>query len=443
MSGITLNTSTASSGSGIDVTSVVEQILYAERAPERIWQRQQQALAAQLGVLNGLQSGFQALQDKIANLRDVSGALNALTASSSQPSLLTATAQPGSASGVHTLVIQNLAQTASYYTDPIASGTTLGNGTITLQVGGVGHDIAIDSTRNTLDKLAAYVNTQDFGVQASVINDVDGARLALVSKTSGAAGDLNVTANTSELVFHKSVTGTDANFTMDGVPLKSSSNTVTSVLPGVALTLLGQDPNLPITLTIAPDKDSAKQALNDFVSAYNSLITAINTQFKVGTSSQEGSLSSNNSLRSLQSSLLSNVTYAISGNDGLVNLASLGISMADDGTLSVNSSELDAALSSNFAAVHSFFQGTDGFANHFYDALSKINSPTEGVIALNLNENSANTRAITDRIADFEDRLVQRRQFLINQYSAVDAMLRQYPLLLQQITSQIGTLSNS
>lgn len=442
MSSISLNTTTASSGSGIDVTSVVDQIIYAEQAPERIWQQQQATLAAQLGVLNGLKAGFQALQDKVASLRDISGSLNTLTATSSQPSLLTAAALPGSPAGMHRLVVQNLAKVSSYYTDPVAgSDTILAAGTITLQAGSTSHDITIDDSNNTLGKLASYINAQDFGVQATVISDGNGARLALVSKTSGAAGDLNISANTSGLIFHKAVTGTDANFTMDDVPLTAASNTVTSVLPGVTFNLLGESPNAPITLTIAPNIDSAKQAVNDFVSAYNSLVTTINAQFKTGNSSQMGSLSGNSSLRSLQSSLLSNATYSITGNDGYVNLASLGIDMADDGTLSVNSDKLSTALNTNFADVHSFFQGTDGFANHFYSALNKLNDPTEGVIALNLSENSTNTKMLTDQIADFEDRLVARRQFLTDQYSRVDAMLRQYPLLLQQITQQLGTTS--
>ena len=61
------------------------------------------------------------------------------------------------------------------------------------------------------------------------------------------------------------------------------------------------------------------------------------------------------------------------------------------------------------------------------------------MLSANLNENAANQRELTDRINDFEARLADRRQFLTNQYSQVDAMLRQYPLILQQITSQLGT----
>jgi len=61
-------------------------------------------------------------------------------------------------------------------------------------------------------------------------------------------------------------------------------------------------------------------------------------------------------------------------------------------------------------------------------------------LSLNLKENIANQLQLTRQINDLEDRLVDRRQFLVNQYSQVDAMLRQYPLILAQITGQLGSL---
>jgi flagellar capping protein FliD len=61
-------------------------------------------------------------------------------------------------------------------------------------------------------------------------------------------------------------------------------------------------------------------------------------------------------------------------------------------------------------------------------------------LSLNLSENNANQQALTRQINDFEDRLTNRRQFLINQYSQVDAMLRQYPLILAQITGQLASI---
>jgi flagellar hook-associated protein 2 len=443
MAAISLNQTTASQGAGIDVSSIVDQIIFAEQAPERIWQQQQIALAAQTSSLNSLSSGVNALKAKVQALSDLSGAFAAQVATSSQPDLVTVSAQSNAAAGVHSLVINHLATVSSYYTDPVASSsTTLAHGTFTLASGQGTSLITIDASNDTLDKLSAYVNANNYGVQASVINDAGGARLALLSKTSGLPGDLSVTLNGTDLVFQKSADGINASFSLDGVPLSSTTNTVSSPLPGVTLNLLAANPAKPVTISVGPDTAGITKAINDFVSAYNSAIGGVNSQFKASANSAAGPLANNSALRSLQSSLLSDVTYSVTGNNGVVNLASIGIDLQNDGTLSVDSSKLSSALSTQFADVKTFFQSgvAGGFGNNFSSDLTALTSPATGLLSLNLSENSANQQALTRQINDFEDRLANRRQFLINQYSQVDAMLRQYPLILAQITGQLASI---
>ncbi len=443
MAAISLNQTTASQGAGIDVSSIVDQIIFAEQAPERIWQQQQIALATQTSSLNSLSSGVNALKAKVQALSDLSGAFAAQVATSSQPDLVTVNAQSNASAGVHTLIINHLATVSSYYTDPVASSsTTLAHGTFTL-AGGQGTSlITIDASNDTLDKLSAYINANNYGVQASVIDDAGGARLALLSKTSGLPGDLSVTLNGTGLVFQKSADGINASFSLDGVPLSSTTNTVSSPLPGVTLNLLAANPAKPVTISVGPDTAGITQAINDFVSAYNSAIGSVNSQFKASANSGAGPLANNSALRSLQSSLLSDVTFSVTGNNGVVNLASIGIDLQNDGTLSVDSSKLSSALSTQFADVKTFFQSgvAGGFGNNFSSDLTALTSPATGLLSLNLNENSANQQALTRQINDFEDRLANRRQFLINQYSQVDAMLRQYPLILAQITGQLASI---
>ena len=168
---------------------------------------------------------------------------------------------------------------------------------------------------------------------------------------------------------------------------------------------------------------------------------SLNAQFTTDTSGKAGSLAGNSLLRSLQTSLLSDVAYSVTGNNGIVNLASMGVDMQNDGTLTVDSTKLNDALTNNFSAVQGFFQSasTGSFGANFTSDLASLTSTTSGLLSANITENTANQRDLTDRINDFEARLADRRQFLLNQYSQVDAMLRQYPILLQQITSQLGT----
>jgi len=213
-------------------------------------------------------------------------------------------------------------------------------------VGKTSTDIPVDGNNNTLDGLASYINGHELGVTASVINDLNGARLALVSTASGEPGDLSVTGNTTGLIFTKSAAGVNASFSIDGVPFNSTTNTVTGALAAVTLNLVSAAPGIPVLLTVGADTARATQAVNAFVASYNTVMGAINSQFTFDpVANTAGPLAANSSLRSLQGSLLPDVTFSRTGNNGYVNLASLGVNMANDGTLSVDSVKLNEVIS--------------------------------------------------------------------------------------------------
>src|SRR5205814_8221001 len=132
-------------------------------------------------------------------------------------------------------------------------------------------------------------------------------------------------------------------------------------------------PGKTVQLVVGPDTDQATTAINNFVNAYNSVIGVINAQFTVNPSTNsEGPLGGDATLRTLQSSLLKDVTYSITGNGGLVNLAALGIDLNNDGTLSVNQVATDThpslsnVLAENPSAVQNFFENASpsGLANN-------------------------------------------------------------------------------
>jgi len=206
-----------------------------------------------------------------------------------------------------------------------------------------------------------------------------------------------------------------------------------------------------LQLSVGPDTTQATTAINAFVTAYNALITAINQQFTVNTTTNaEGPLGSDGSLRQLQSSLLSDINYSAEGNStlsnlGLVNLASLGINMNDDGTLTVDNTTLNSALSTNPSAVLTFFQNTvagspKGFATSFGTDLTNLTDPTQGVLNLDLAQNSTEQSDLSTEISNFQDQLAVQKQQLIQEYSQVNATLESYPYLLAEVTAQLGQI---
>jgi flagellar hook-associated protein 2 len=169
------------------------------------------------------------------------------------------------------------------------------------------------------------------------------------------------------------------------------------------------------------------------------------------TTNTEGPLGADTSLRSLQSSLLNDVTYAIAGNSGLVNLASLGIDLNNDGTLTVNQVATDThpslanVLATNPAAVQSFFQNASGtgFASNFNNDLVNLTDPTSGVVNVDITGNSAQQNTLNKQITNLQDRVTAEQAALTLQYEQVNATLEAYPSLLLEVTSEIGALNGN
>jgi len=117
-----------------------------------------------------------------------------------------------------------------------------------------------------LQQAASYINGGGYGVTASVVTDSQGSRLVLGSNTSGAAGNLTVSSSATNFT---STAGVDAQLTVDGVPVDSSTNTVTGAISGVTLSLGSADPNTPVLISVQPDTTQASDAIQSFVTAYN------------------------------------------------------------------------------------------------------------------------------------------------------------------------------
>src|SRR6266496_1105276 len=318
---ISLNPSSLLNGSGIDVTSLVTQILAQENRATPLLQQQQTDLQNQAGLLTSMNGDLSTLSSAVNSLADVLGPLSAMTAKSSQTSILTASAQSSATAGTHTVVVSTLATQGTLYTNAVQNATTsilpsnAQSATIQFQAGGSGgptHSVVIaPGSNDTLTSLAGYINAQNWSVTASVITDSSGARLAIYSNDSGSTGSLAITSNTSSLTFNPAVGGTDATFTVDSIPFSSTTNTVSGAVPGVTLNLLGAYPGVQVQVAVAPDSAQVVQAIGDFVSVYNAVVADLNRQFTVDPSTNsEGPLASDSALRSLQSSLLADATYS-------------------------------------------------------------------------------------------------------------------------------------
>ncbi|MGA2335464.1 MAG: flagellar filament capping protein FliD [Terriglobales bacterium] len=466
--GISFNAAALLNGNGIDVSAVVSELQSAESGQLTAWQGDVTNLQTQATALTSINSDLSNLASAVQGFTGSDGALTAVTANSSESAIVNATAQTGAAAANYTVVVSSLASTGTLYTDSVVnaktsilpSGETTGE--LNVQIGGSGGttaDIAITAGSNdTLTTLAASINSQsatnNWGITASVVTDADGAHLAIYSQATGSAGALAIAtgtgSNTTSLKFEPPVGGTNADITINGIPYASTTNTVTGAIPDVTLSLVSADSATPVTVTVGPDTTSITNSINNFVTEYNTVVGDINTQFSINPStSLEGPLGSDTDLRVLQSSLASDITYATtdstSVSSGFTNLAALGITMNDDGTLSVDSSALSTALSSNPAAVQNFFTNSNvtGFADNMDADLTNLTDPSTGILNEDLASNQQQQTDLNTEITNFQTQLAAQQTALTQEFDQVNANLEEYPFTLAEVNAALGSLSSS
>jgi len=401
-----------------------------------------------------------------------------VTATSSESAIVTATAQTGAATANYTVVVSTLASAGTLYTASVANANTsiltspATSGELNIQIGGVDGttaNIAITAGVNdTLTTLAKSINTQsatnNWGITASVVNDASGSRLAIYSQATGASGALAIPTgsgnNTTNLTFETPVGGTSALVSINGIPYYSTTNTVTGAIPDVTLNLTSADSATPVTVTVGPDTTAITNSINNFVTEYNTVIGDINTQFTVNAATNnEGPLGSDTYLRDLQSSLLSDISYTTtdptSVSSGLTSLASLGIVMNEDGTLTVNQTPIDTTteyspgfsdvLATNLSAVQNFFttSNSTGFADSFSKDLTNLTAPSTGVLNEDLAANQSQQNTLTTEIDNFQTQLAAQKLQLDQVFDTVNSSLEEYPFMLQEINEMLGSMSST
>ena len=228
MGTVGLNFGSPTSGAGFDVSTTVAQIVGNLQNVETPWKNQLTQLQSQDTAISSLGTLLSSLSNDMSSLTNPTGILAQKAGSSSDTNVLTLTAATSAAvAGTHTVEVGNLATTSSGYLTQIANANDTLAGSITLQAGsGTPLTITLDSSSNTLAKLAATINASGVGINASVLTDTAGSRLSLVSATSGAGGNIAVSSNTIVATDSVALSYTDAGTTSTTAP---DSGTLTAI----------------------------------------------------------------------------------------------------------------------------------------------------------------------------------------------------------------------
>ena len=444
---------TGASTPGIDVTSAVDAAVTAAEAPITQWEDQQTTLGSQSSALTAIQTDVTNLDNDMLSLNSLTGPFSSATVTSSNTSVVTATATSSASAGNNIVVVNNLATTDSWSSTAVASATTaLPSETFTITpASGTATTITTDGSE-TLSDLASEINADNLGVTANVVTDANGARLSIVSNTSGSASNFTVSSSDSaDFGFTQDGSGgTNASLTVNGIDISSASNTVTGVLPGVTLNLLSASTG-EVTLNVAPNTSDASTVISQFVTDYNTAINAVNAQYADTDGSGEGVLASDPTLRNLQNELLGALDYQATttnsaGSTTYTNLSTLGITVNKDGTLSLDTTTLDSALENNFSEVQNFFQGSalNGFANSLDQGLTEFLSPSNGAFTVDLTSLSSQYTNLEDDITNFESNVISPlKTQLTSEYSQAEIALQELPGEIKNIDAELGENNSS
>lgn len=384
-------------GSGIDIRSLVDQLVAAERAPvaNRL-DRKETLFQAELSGLGNLKSALNDFRSQVRALSDIE-AFQSVKATSDNADAVGVSASAGSDTGAFDVQVNALAQAQATASGAFAESTTaVGSGTLTFRFGEVTTDgagavtafdqnadravatVEIPSGATSLASIRDAVNEADIGVRASIINDGSGERLVLNAADSGAGNgfvvdvsddDGNDTDNSglSQLAFNASASNqsatrdaADSELVVNGLTITRESNTLTDVIEGVTLDLK-ETTSTAANIAISSDTGAVRKKIESFVGAFNSLQSQITQLSGYNAETRQGGVLQGNAVvRNINSNLRRLVTDTLGALEGrsVRSLADLGIITKRDGTMEIDSQRLSDALENSFDEVGALFAST-------------------------------------------------------------------------------------
>lgn len=450
-------TSSTGLGSGIDINSLVSQLVAAEGQPTfNAIQRQTDAVNTRLSGIGSLKSALSTFQSALATLKDGS-VFQANTVTSSNESILKVTAGSGSVAGAHTVQVTQLAAAQnSIATTEYANASSV----VTATGGMLNFTYAAGSTKTafavSIGANATLANVRDAingaagndGVTASIIN-VDStvtpgttiSRLVLTSKDTGVANGFNLAVtggdtalnvlNTATSGNYNTVAAVDAKINVDGLAATRSSNTISDVLQGVTFNLQAAAVNTSVNVNVNLDNTAINKTVSNFVTAYNNLHTTTAGLGAYGGStdgsgSGNGALIGDATLRYVTTQIRADSTNVVSSATGNYNsLAMIGVTIDKDGVMALDSAKLNAALSANLQSVSDVFSSTNGVATRLDTRLTGL---LQSGGPLDSQQTSLNNQLtdLANRKTDEQTRLDSLQKSLQTQFIAMDTLVGQF-----------------
>ena len=432
--------------SGLDTNAIIQQLLTLEARPLDRLDQKRADLVAKQGQFSEFQSKLQTLADKITSLKD-SSELTLFTSTSTDEDVATIEASDGALPSSYSIQVNQLATAKSVaFTSPFndSDQSTFGDGTIDLTIGTTTQQITVDAG-DTLVDIRDKINAADAGAQASVIYDGSSYQLVVNSEETGVANQFTLTASgfndpgetdpfaTSTVL----EAGQDSQFTINGLAVTASSNSVDGAVDGLTFNLkkVGS-----ADVTIDRDTEGIGDRLQEALDAYNDVVSFIDSQ---GDDQDVALRGIKNQLATATASNLDGGTFS------LIALSQIGISTDSSGKLNLDRGDLESAIENDFNAVRDLFtgkNGTDGLGAIFDTILNGdgtnagILSPGNGTLRLRQTSLDARIRSLDDQIANAEQRLRRTEETLRRKFASFEGLTAQYQSQGAFLSASLGRL---
>jgi flagellar hook-associated protein 2 len=450
-------------GSGLDVNSLVAQLVSSEGAPlqQRIT-RHEVAVTTRVSALGTLKGALAAFKSALEPLKTVD-AFQSRKATSADNKIFAVTAGTDAVAGHYDVEVVHLAKAHQLTTDPFLAGSSapVGHGTLTISVGADTFNVTIDPDADTLDDIRNAINsaTGNKGVQATLLNATDGTRLVLTASETGEDNVIKVAMSggdggLDDLVYdplappvfpapglRQLEPAQNALIRVATFDIESNTNVFEDAIDGVTITAVAESDGEKVALDVAFDKSSVQSRIQKFVTEYNAMQTQL---AKLGSYNAEtkaaGPMLGDSLLRAIETEVRRGLSEPVSGATGTyTTLASVGITTNASGALQVDSAKLSKALDADSQAVAELFGAEGGVAARLFERLDD-RLATDGDIE------SRNTRLKTE-LKDIESdkeaftlRMAQVEARYRKQFTALDSLLSQLQSTSNYLTQQLANL---
>ena len=236
----------------------------------------------------------------------------------------------------------------------------------------------------------------------------------------------------------------DAKLSIDGFDVTSASNAVQGAIQGVTINLTAVSGTTPETLTVAADNDSIRKAVQSFVDNYNKLVgtTKTLTSYDSG-SGQAGALLGDSTLLGITSRLSRGLgtQFGASG-DAVRSLADIGVKFEVDGSLSLDTDKLSAALSGSPEQVRNLFGNASGIGQTMTPMLEGY-LQTGGILDGRTDSLNASNKSLDDQQSQLDSRMDTLTRMYTAQFTKLDQLLTSLNSTSSFLTQQLSNISTS